>query len=605
MLSALLLLLFPLVFLLLFAAVIYRLVQGMKSFSEMTLAFPRLFLWSLAVAILGYNVFAYRVQSGIGLGLFGIAIVVAIVLSIDRARRSGAVMALATVGACAGLAFGFRANEFVQGVNAAALFLCIVALLLVRATDAVQWHGFWFVRAAWDVAVRTLIHVLVWLRTVTQIRNPRHPVLIRTVKTVILTLVVLFFFTYLLSSADPVFDQLVARVREEAFQRIVVSLFVAGVLSLLLTFKVNARADDAPPQLAFLGFSEVFVPTVSLAVLFVFFLFVQAKYLFGSHADFQSLHITYADYVRKGFIELLVAAAFGSLLSYFLVLKQRVLPEPSHALGLRVANGIVIVELFALLLSALKRDTMYMEMYGLTRVRLVGEIFLAWLAGMLLLLLIFNLWQRAKEKLFLVGSFTLCAATLVYVNAVNLDQKIVAATPPRGQTKDFAYIAQLSPDAVNGWQQAMADAQRIYNQAVENGSLQGADTNTFVVAKIASSIILKNMGRVGHRYDDDGYAPIALDFDLPEFNWQNYNWGERHAYAALQTDLPTLRCLRDGFRAFQIEHGIDLYAEESELIYGNRSPFIAGSQYNPESLDQLRRENWDGKFPDKKAPICP
>ncbi len=575
MLFVLLLLLFPLLFLAFSAMVLYSLVQGMKTFGNMALAIPRLFPWSLAMAVLGYNVFAYRVQGGIGFGLFGVAMIAAIVLSMDRGRRSGAVMALAGVGTLAGLAFGFRASDFVQGMNAAALLACIAALFLVRAAGTVRWHGAWFARAAWDIGVRAIIQIPLWLRTAMRIRHPRHPALIRAAKTVILTLAVLLFFTYLLSSADLAFDQLVARVREEALQRIVVSLLIAGALSLLLTFTVDERADDAPPQLAFLGFSDVFVPVVSLAVLFAFFLFVQAKYLFGDHADFQSLHITYADYVRKGFIELLVAAAFGSLLSYVVVLKQRALSESSHALGLRVANGVLIVELFALLLSALKRDAMYMEMYGLTRVRVVGEIFLAWLAGILLLLLIFNLWQRAKEKLFLVGAFSLCAATLAYVNAVNLDAKIAAATPPRGQPKDIVYIAQLSPDAVDGWVQAIDVARRTYNRATQAGITTQTDRDAYATAKIALSIIDRKTQR------------LERVQGVSNHRWQQYNWSERHALQALQPYRTLITCLAEGFPAFQVKNRIDLSEEEAHIVYDNESPLIVDHQYSPDTLGSL------------------
>src|SRR5690606_14477966 len=99
-----------------------------------------------------------------------------------------------------------------------------------------------------------------------------------------------------------------------------------------------------------------------------------------------------SQYVRKGFIELLTATFFGGLLSYVIALMSHQEEKKEKSWQLQGLNTVLIVELGFLLGSAWKRNAMYMDVYGLTRVRLIGELFLLWLAGFLALLLLFSLW---------------------------------------------------------------------------------------------------------------------------------------------------------------------------------------------------------------------
>lgn len=519
--------------------------------------------WSVLVAVAALNLFAYDAGSGAGIGLFLCGIIGAVLLSFERKRRTPAVWILSLVGALSALALGWRGNEFVWAADLTAAFLCCTALLLLRTLERPFWHGLWLLRSLGSFLGRHIGHLPGFLRHLGSGGDGKSRRLGVIVRTLLITLVVVVFFAWLLSSADPVFGSMVDRVMDQMLGRVIVSLLLAAFLCLTLSLRVQDR-EHRPPSLAFFGFHEAVVPSVALALLFAAFLAVQARYLLGSHDAVKAFDLTYSEYVRRGFIELLVATFFGTLLSYLLVAKRAELGTDRRARLLQGVNVVIVLELFLLLASALKRDWLYMDTYGLTRVRLIGEAFLVWLAGVLFLLLLLDLLPRMREKQFLSGALALTVGILAYWNGVNMDMRVVNAAPPRSQPMDVFYVSQLSTDAADGWMRAIQTGIAEYDSFLRQPQNTAARAARLADLKLMAAVLQEKRDEVILAAEDD--------------RWLDGTVSQRAAYELIRANP---RWFRDGLDCLSREildlgnsSGIDIGTPAASRFSDYSYPFV-------------------------------
>lgn len=537
---------------------------------------PAMTVWSMALAAVALNLFAYDTGFGIGYGLFGMCAFLAIVLLFPPAQRGWEVWFLTVVGMTACVFFGWRANEFVQIVNAVTAIACAGALLMLRGIGTVRWSGLWLIKMKVGFVAR-LFHRFSTLGAIGRSAPSAHGrTALHVLKTIGITLIVLLFFSWLLSLADPVFDALVRDVREQALGRTILSGLLLVALLFLISINVPKKWQEKVPQLTRVSVWEVGVPALSVVLLFGLFLMVQARYLFGSHVDFHALDITYADYVRRGFVELLVASFFGSLLSYVIILKQHALTKAAHIVSLRWMNGVLLVELVLLLLSAAKRDWMYIDMYGLTRVRIIGALFLFWILAIIVLMLVLTMMHRMTERTLIGGTAIASALVVLLLNAVNIDRMVAMQTPPRGERPDIVYSSRLSMDAADGWQIILAEAGARYAALRTQTEFSDQEKILLADAKIALSQ-LENI-------------ILRVDVIRP---WQEWNGSRVHAKGVLErafTDrsLDQVQCVLRGIRTLQRITKTDLIVQESDRLFGNEAPFLFEDfAYQPESLSDI------------------
>jgi hypothetical protein len=183
--------------------------------------FPRSFGWLIALVILGYNFFAYDVNYGIGTGLFNACLIVAYVLSFPKERRGWWVYGLASMSILAGFGIGWRANGFVQSIDSFIMSAASVVLILLRALPEVQWQGLWLVKYAFALVPASFTQMWKVIGQSQRSDATQKTSFISIAKTVFLTLLVVAFFIAILSKADPIFAQLIGRIRDEAVGRTV------------------------------------------------------------------------------------------------------------------------------------------------------------------------------------------------------------------------------------------------------------------------------------------------------------------------------------------------------------------------------------------------
>lgn len=198
-----------------------------------------------------------------------------------------------------------------------------------------------------------------------------------------------------------------------------------------------------------LGTVEIGVALGLLNALFLAFVAVQFRYFFGGAALVEATTgLTYAEYARRGFFELVGVAA---LVLPLLLLAHWLLPgEGAGGERLfRLLAGALVAMLAVIMASAAQRMRLYQQAFGLTELRLYTTAFMAWLAVLFAWFCATVL--RGRRERFAFGGLVSGLVTLALLHALNPDALIVAANVRRlaaGRPFDAAYAASLSADAV-------------------------------------------------------------------------------------------------------------------------------------------------------------
>jgi hypothetical protein len=193
----------------------------------------------------------------------------------------------------------------------------------------------------------------------------------------------------------------------------------------------------------------VAVPLALVTVLFFLFVLVELRYFFGGAGRVAAISgLTYAEYARSGFFELLGAAGLvvPCLLAGDRALREA--PESGRrwfrwlAAGLLLLVGVIVV-------SALERMQLYVRAYGLSEIRLYATVAMAyvsfvaaWLAATVL---------RGRREHFSFGAVVTAYVLLAGLNLTNPDALIVRTNLDRGtvaQPFDAKYAVSLGADVV-------------------------------------------------------------------------------------------------------------------------------------------------------------
>jgi hypothetical protein len=198
-----------------------------------------------------------------------------------------------------------------------------------------------------------------------------------------------------------------------------------------------------------LSFAEWTIPLAVLDALFLAFVLVQVRYLFGGASRVEAeVGLTYAEYARRGFFELVTVAALTLpllLLADWALRRERRRDE----IVFRALAAVLLVLLVVVMASALQRMRLYQREFGLTEARVYATAFMLWLAVVLAWLAATVL--RGRRHLFAGGAVATALAVVVALNAANPNGLIAGVNVDRvrdGRPVDLAYLLQLGDDAV-------------------------------------------------------------------------------------------------------------------------------------------------------------
>jgi hypothetical protein len=164
-----------------------------------------------------------------------------------------------------------------------------------------------------------------------------------------------------------------------------------------------------------LGDTERLMIITGVASIFALFLVLQLSYLFGNAAAVQGSGVTYAEYARRGFGELTVAATLATLL---IVGLDQLALRGARERQIRVVALVLIALVQLLLDSAWHRVALYEDAYGFTSSRLYAKVYMV-VVTLALLALAYEVWgtvdvKRLVRRVALLGVAALL--TLVYWN---------------------------------------------------------------------------------------------------------------------------------------------------------------------------------------------
>lgn len=443
----------------------------------------RLALASLgAAAILGVAGDLLLRPAPIGVNV-ALAVVLLVAAALALPRRWGVRLAgggrwlLPAALACAA-AFAWRDSPTLRGLNALAL-LGLLALALVRLragrvrVAGVVEYGLVGVQAGLGAFLGTLFLALEDVQWRELPRDGRWYAPARAIgRGLLLVAPLLLVFGGLFVAADAVFAGLISNLFRldlaDLFGHLVIISFLGWVIAGMLRVAFfdpdwGVRIGGPPRGLA-LGAIEVGIVLGALNLLFLAFVAVQVRYLFGGEAlVLVSPTLTYAEYARRGFFELTTVSAL--VLPLLLGAHWGLRPgDRAAARSFGPLAATLVALLFAVMASALRRMRLYQETYGQTELRVYTTAFMLWLAVVFVWFLATVL--RGRREHFAFGALASAVAALLILNALNPDALIVranaslAADPGGLRGFDARYGTSLSGDAVPALLVALPDLDR-------------------------------------------------------------------------------------------------------------------------------------------------
>jgi hypothetical protein len=210
---------------------------------------------------------------------------------------------------------------------------------------------------------------------------------------------------------------------------------------------VPARGDVARRS----GATETLIVLVAVDVLFAAFAVVQVVYLFGGADTLALVGMTYSDYARQGYFQLVfVVALAGVLLLGAHEVMGRTREFVIAALGLMLLTAVILA-------SAALRLRLYQDAYGWTELRFFVAASIAWLAACVVLAIVLVGWGRMRwlpHGIALAAVSITLAVTAIGPQAFVMHQNLARVldptlVPPGGRPGiDLHYGMTLGDDAI-------------------------------------------------------------------------------------------------------------------------------------------------------------
>lgn len=416
---------------------------------------------------LAFNYLFYDKPAGISLLIYLCLIlaVLFVLLRNSKAKYDSVARWLISPAVALAVLAAIRANEFLLFCDV----ILIIGLLLLLARRLAGWRlkNFLFLDYLKTAAVMPIemlgrVHGLIG-----QILSPGEGLAgsrrgAQITRGLIMTLPILAIFIALFSSADLVFGRAIRDIFSfdftispdiiaQAWITAIITVVWLGAYAYVLSQAQPSREETSGEKKSqwVLGNIEVGMLFGALNALFLVFVAVQVRYLFAGHEAITRFGYTYAEYVHKGFGELVFAAILAFLL---ITISERYIErkngKPRPLFKLAACSLIVLV--LVVTASAFMRLQVYEQAYGFTLLRLLVQSFIAWLA-VVFVWLGYKVARSGADRVFVFGLFLSVLAFFFTFNLINPDalaaRNNIARFAGRGEL-DSRHLSGLSADAV-------------------------------------------------------------------------------------------------------------------------------------------------------------
>ncbi len=498
-----------------------------------------------------YNIFFFQTHIGVGTGLLFLAINLFLYFTRDKESKNLklAIFSSITSAVFASLV-GLMANDIIQPLNLfLASFFATHAFYYYKNPNKFSYLIPEFIFLSFNTAAQAILSLTKIFRPEEELKTSvSKDTTTALIRGVLITIPIFAVLLFLLSSADVVFAKYAEDILESLGERVIVSLIIfIGLFTFGITKFAQKFIEERQAEQSFNLHKvyELSIITASLVTLFGLFILVQVRYLFSNVGELELgklgiTSLTYSEYVRKGFFELLIASGVASVVIIYILHSVKFLSEKRKVL-IQILSCLLTVEVGLVLFSAAQRLNLYALAHGLTRARIFGFIFLLWLSAILIIFFIRIIKEQKREWIFLTG-LGLTVFAFVSLNFINIDGLIASKYKPtvNGET-DYFYLTSLSADANNVWKEAIVDAENQTNSLKSHQSLSTEDNRKLYWTRLAVNGVINHV-----RYLTDKYGPLnkvtAGSRVLPpevlrQRKWQSYNLSEYKAYLdILQND---------------------------------------------------------------------
>ncbi len=395
-----------------------------------------------------------------------------------------------------------------------------------------------------------------------------------------ITVPVVAVFIILFSSADEVFSRLMRNIVNALFpqnasdlilQLVFTGIFawvaIGGLAFALLERKAKRAPTEAagePPadepvvrairSIPGLGFTETIMLLGSVCLVFAAFVAIQFVYLFGGAQNLANF--SYADYVHRGFAELVVVAilTLGLVLALNAISARRTGRQANIFHGL---STVLVLLTGVILVSAFQRLRLYELAYGFTTLRLLIYVLIVWLGVLFAGFTLSLYWTPATINVFSLTTLIAMFGVVATLDVLNPDAFVAWQNVNRGDI-DPVYLSTLSEEAVPVLV-SLVDAPEPGLRAVIRSTLLNLQNSL-------------------------GWYRTA--------DWRDYSLGRSSALAALDnvkdkiTQSPTLRKTLDDLRPI-LRKGMTTRAVARELGLPDMVTSPAASAYSNRASDRL------------------
>lgn len=405
-------------------------------------------LGGIAVVGLAGGVLVVGHRPGLGLALVLAALWLPAVPALVRRHAIGSLLLVGAAVALAGVVAVRDAPWLVA--------LCVLGCLgagAVAVTDARSVPALLAVPVS---AVAGLARALPWAaRGVSGRVSGRRGQALAAIRSAAITVVLLGVFGALLASADALVGAYLTGIDLDlAPARIAVGVLVAAVAAAAAHLALAPPGWGAlrprAPRPAALG--EWLVPVGALAALVLAFIGLQISALAGGHRHvLESVGLSYAEYARQGFGQLMVVTVL-TLVVVAVAARRAPRETQRERIATAAALAALCVGTLGVVASALLRMSLYVDAFGLTRLRIFVLAVEAALGVVLLLVMAAGLrWRGQWLPRAVVG---VAAVALLALSVSNPDALIVRVNVAADEANDLVvpldvhYLRGLSDDAV-------------------------------------------------------------------------------------------------------------------------------------------------------------
>ena len=273
----------------------------------------------------------------------------------------------------------------------------------------------------------------------------------------------------LLIFADAAFEGLLDLLPEIPLEEILFTLIFGGSCGYILYSRAVTLEylpkKEAPP-LKKTGLNPITVNTVliSISLVYVAYLFSQLAYFVGGFSGILPEDYTLAQYARRGFFEMAWLCAIN--LSVIALAAGLVSAQGDTPLSTRLICLFLGVVTLFLVATASGKMLLYIGSYGLTRLRVLTEAFMIWLACTTVLVCI---WLFRPRLPYMKGVLLLALTLYAVLMWADVDTQVArynvrAYQSGKLETVDVSHLGSLNYSAVPYLQELSEDADPLVSE---------------------------------------------------------------------------------------------------------------------------------------------